>query len=718
MAVYGGQVQAINMTPDTKQSVAAARELAMTGAQGIAGMVGQVGDYFKKQKESKNLATMGLKIAEAAKIMDPAQAPYYDNIINTLKDENTPVDVRGALGAQVQDLLKQNTSMRAVAVQERQMGMLPAYFGGGKQSGYRIPTTTNATNIRSAVDMSLGDAKLKDQPNQDMIPQGREQLGVPGALPGSSVNFDLKQLNTGLEELGKLRNVPASENQQYIDEFTSAVVANNQQGAQRVLQTLARSVEESKKGYEVKKDQPPVTIQTPSGSFNALRTSGGDYINQETGEIIDTQTGQRKKFSGVRYADQSDFKRAQQIYEAAGGYSVLPTIDGQPVEGQLPDNFDPQSSIGTPEERARVRALQQEGQDRAIVQNVPQGAMPTEQSMAYGATQPAPQQKSAGIGWMAKESQQAAKSKTTQNTAQEYESLTTLNPYQQEIVNEAMIEASQSGMAPGSELANELERNILYNRAFVPTSLPKKGIRIVTPEDKKRQSVALVSQARQRVSDRVAAEELMSRFDNIQAILNHPDADEFFGQSIPEEKLNEIAKSQGGIYALYKNLKGQDLVQAMQNIKQRSGTAAQMSERETFALQAAVNEFDSAQDLKSAQKSLKEMAAATIRAGKKMGLDGMVFDYAVDDKGNKTKEFNTTKILNSYDEFTPIFKDELEYSKKIERFKPMVEGQQPTTTAPQAQPQSGQTQQATPSLDPYSQAYKNLQQQDQRFFPK
>ena len=127
-------------------------------ARQMAGMVQQVGDYFKKQKESKNLATMGLKIAEAAKIMDPAQSPYYDQLINTLKDENTPVDVRGALGAQVQDLLKQNTSMRAVAVQEAQLGGLPAYFGGPARTQFRSYGRGGAgIGYGRQIDMSSGD---------------------------------------------------------------------------------------------------------------------------------------------------------------------------------------------------------------------------------------------------------------------------------------------------------------------------------------------------------------------------------------------------------------------------------------------------------------------------------------------------------------------------------------------------------------------------------
>jgi hypothetical protein len=119
MALFGGQVQtAPYQSPDYGPSVAAARDLSMTQAQGIAGMVGQVGDYFKQQAEAKKSAQYGIKIAEAAKIMDPMQAPYYDQLINSMKDEDTPVSVRGALGASIQDILKQNISSRAVAVQE------------------------------------------------------------------------------------------------------------------------------------------------------------------------------------------------------------------------------------------------------------------------------------------------------------------------------------------------------------------------------------------------------------------------------------------------------------------------------------------------------------------------------------------------------------------------------------------------------------------------
>ncbi len=703
MALFGGQVQtAPYQSPDYGPSVAAAREYAMAGAQGIAGMVGQVGDYFKQQGEAKKSAQLGIKIAEAAKIMDPQQAPYYDNLIFSMKDENTPVQVRGALGASVQDLLKQNVSSRAVAVQEAQMNMRPAYFGGGRQTAarptYNTSAISQAARTGRGVDMSQGDAALAKQPNQGMIPPGPDAIVVQGSPPGASVNLDAGNFNSSLQQLAKLRPVSEDENKRYVTNFADAVVAQNEPGATQVLNQITAELNKAREGHKVKEGQSAVTIQTPSGSFSAVRTVGGDYVNQETGEIIDSKTGSPKKFGGVRLLSQDDLNKAQEIYDASMGGEVLPRIDGSPVPGQLPDNFNPQSSIGTPEQRARVQGMVAENQGRAMVQNMPQGAMPTDQSITYGVTEPqAPQSRvsqaspSQGLSPVERQITLSTPTKaqqTNDDLVKEYNKLTTLDPYQKDLINSTMVEASQSGSAPNKAVATELERNILFNRAFVPTSLPKQGVRIVTAEDKKRESNALLAQAKTRTVDRVMAYELMNRFDTIQQILNHPQANEFFGQSIPEEEVKKLARDQGGIYALYANLKGQDLVGALADIKEKSGTAAGMAASETKALQEAANPLLSTQDWGSAKKTLMQLSADVVRSGKKLGLTG-VFSYV--DPNDKSKGFKAQELLRSTNEFDPIFEDEVEYFNRVNSLKSRLQGGQGTGTtqpAPQAQPQS------------------------------
>ena len=138
MALYGGQVQAINMTPDTSQSVAAARELAMTGAQGIAGMVGQVGDYFKQQGEKKKLIKQrDVQIDAALKLfpeMSSVLQPYKDQI----RDENVPLDERAFMASQTSDYINNALNMMKTQTQlgiARQREARAAASSSGRSSG-------------------------------------------------------------------------------------------------------------------------------------------------------------------------------------------------------------------------------------------------------------------------------------------------------------------------------------------------------------------------------------------------------------------------------------------------------------------------------------------------------------------------------------------------------------------------------------------------------
>ncbi len=133
MAVYGGQVQAINMTPDTRQSVAAARELAMTGAQGIAGMVGQVGDYFKQQGEKKKLIKQSDVQIDAALKLFPDLAPSLQGYRDQLKDENLPLDDRMAIADSVSKVIDlgigEMRNAQSTLMQQQRLQMEQAYKG-------------------------------------------------------------------------------------------------------------------------------------------------------------------------------------------------------------------------------------------------------------------------------------------------------------------------------------------------------------------------------------------------------------------------------------------------------------------------------------------------------------------------------------------------------------------------------------------------------------
>jgi conjugal transfer/entry exclusion protein len=145
MALFAGQVQtAPYQSPDYGPSVAAARELAMTGAQGIAGMVGQVGDYFKQQGEKKKALKAASTQIQAALTLMPELSPVLSGISNNIKDENISLDDRFAEASIVGDLIKNSIS----AMQSQQMMNLrqqkfAASQGGGGGGGAKPTASSN-----------------------------------------------------------------------------------------------------------------------------------------------------------------------------------------------------------------------------------------------------------------------------------------------------------------------------------------------------------------------------------------------------------------------------------------------------------------------------------------------------------------------------------------------------------------------------------------------
>jgi hypothetical protein len=110
----------------------------MTGAQGIAGAVGQVGDYFKKQSDEKKLIKQsGVQIDAALKLfpeMSSVLQPYNEQI----RDENIPIADRAFMASQTSDyinnalnMMKTQTSMGIARQREARM----AASSGGKSSG-------------------------------------------------------------------------------------------------------------------------------------------------------------------------------------------------------------------------------------------------------------------------------------------------------------------------------------------------------------------------------------------------------------------------------------------------------------------------------------------------------------------------------------------------------------------------------------------------------
>jgi len=136
MALFGGQVQtAPYQSPDYGPSVAAARELAMTGAQGVSNIAGQVGDYFKQQGEKKKQVKMASTQIEAALKLMPELAPILGDVGNNLKNEDISLSDRFAEASVVPDLIKNSMngfmSQQMMDLRQQKFGASQGGGGGG-----------------------------------------------------------------------------------------------------------------------------------------------------------------------------------------------------------------------------------------------------------------------------------------------------------------------------------------------------------------------------------------------------------------------------------------------------------------------------------------------------------------------------------------------------------------------------------------------------------
>jgi hypothetical protein len=138
MALFAGQVQtAPYQSPDYGPSVAAAREYAMAGAQGMAGMVSQVGDYFKQQGEKKKQVKAASTQIDAALKLMPELSPILGDVGNRLKDEDVSLSDRYADASIVGDLIKNSMSglMSQQMMNLRQQKFAASQGGGGSGGG-------------------------------------------------------------------------------------------------------------------------------------------------------------------------------------------------------------------------------------------------------------------------------------------------------------------------------------------------------------------------------------------------------------------------------------------------------------------------------------------------------------------------------------------------------------------------------------------------------
>lgn len=140
MAIYGGQVRTTPyQAPDYGPSVAAAKELAMTQAQGVAGAVGQVADYFKQQGEKKKVIKQSDVQIDAALKLFPEMASILQPYKDQIRDENVPLDDRAFMASQTSDYINNALNMMktqtSIGLANQREARMAASSGGGASGG-------------------------------------------------------------------------------------------------------------------------------------------------------------------------------------------------------------------------------------------------------------------------------------------------------------------------------------------------------------------------------------------------------------------------------------------------------------------------------------------------------------------------------------------------------------------------------------------------------
>ena len=138
MAIIAGQVQTLPYQyGDSSQMIQSAKNLAMTGAQGISDIAGQAKDYFKQQGEKKKQVKMASTQIDAALKLMPELAPILGDVGNRLKDEDVSLTDRFADASIVGDLIKNSMSglMSQQMMNLRQQKFAASQGGGGSGGG-------------------------------------------------------------------------------------------------------------------------------------------------------------------------------------------------------------------------------------------------------------------------------------------------------------------------------------------------------------------------------------------------------------------------------------------------------------------------------------------------------------------------------------------------------------------------------------------------------
>ncbi len=441
MAIIAGTVPTLPYQyGDSSQMIQSAQNLAMTGAQGIADLTGQVKDYFKQQGEKKKLVKQSSLQIDAALQLFPDLAPSLQSVKERMRDENIPLADRAAEAEVVANLIntgigemrdRSNRSFEQEkfaadqAYRQTGLGMQAAELGIRQQASQQAAESEAAKRSLKKIVVStpLGEAELDvsvdSQGNPYDIQSGKRIGDLKNYATGEGT-WETPEQNMPPTSQVDYNQLPSTGNWGFTSKTRDQLPKSTAQARQVSLDFNA-AASKNAKGIE---------IIIPNDASRIERMAAEDYVQQTQKYFADR--GVDVPVRGVRTAKENgrgtpgrfhtepffvgDTEARKVMESDPDGYAqvlantlgkinnvtfIAPhkTNDPGASDGKFNERDFAKGSIipalerlsrgdlsrqamGTPEQQAEVSRMIEQGSGMATSQTIPSGSMATEPSLS------------------------------------------------------------------------------------------------------------------------------------------------------------------------------------------------------------------------------------------------------------------------------------------------------------------------------------------------
>jgi hypothetical protein len=446
MAITFGQVRPeLYQTPDYSGAAAAAGAAQAAPYQMISDLAGQAKDYFKEQGDKKKLVKQSSLQIDAALQLFPDLAPSFQGLKERMRDENIPLSDRAAEAEVVANMINMNISEmrnRATMSFQQQQAMADAIAKqqqlGLQERQVQASEFKASQSARPSYDIKKATITT---PTGEVLEQDMPYNPKTGRFFDASKGKEILDINAwGLGKDAYAEDMPPTSQINY-DQLPSS---NNFGFTSKTRDLLPKSTADARQvsldfNAAPSKNAKGVEIIIPNDASAIERAAAMDYVNQTKQYFADR--GVDVPVRGVRTAKENGrgtpgrfhtepffvgHAEARKVMESdpdgyaqvlAGTLGRIPNVtfiaphkindpgasDGKfnerdfakgsiiPALERLSRGDLSQQATGTPEQRAEVARMIEQGAGMATSQAAPSGAMPTEPRMAQAQPQPTPQ---------------------------------------------------------------------------------------------------------------------------------------------------------------------------------------------------------------------------------------------------------------------------------------------------------------------------------------